>query len=406
MTAPGRTDLAGALRALTDKHAPHGGESGSAHAVATWARARWPSLAFTIDDGNIVCSVGTGPTLVLYSHLDTSLTGDPARDSPVTGHDRPAPTGLTDDGNEFRGFGLSVARAPAAAAIVGFAAAAKHASDTGRLTLLLARGGTHRDGTGEHGGGVRSYLARHGIPEAAIIAKGGAEGVLHDEPGAVYLRVRVSTTRGAVLSRDRATPPGGLAIHAGVVLAAVERWRTEVVLAPDSRVGQTAREAGVGSVRCGAVDKPDLLPAVLDVHIYLVTVPGDDPTRLTDALRGILRLDLADGPLASCRIAIDRGPHQPGGCTSAGAPVVGLVGRAWTIHTGSPPPHIAGWTGSTDGTVFREYGVDTVRTGPTAIATGDDPDVDAVKVTELLRYAQIYAHAGAEWLTGHNTEGQ
>lgn len=425
-TAPGRTDIGGheepvvdraelldVLRLLTGRPTPHGEELASARAVQGWIAEHLPEVSAVVhpagSTANLVCSVGSGPELVLYSHLDTSLTGHGDRDGGVTGHDDDAPLGLEENGDLVSGFGVGVARGPASAAVAAFAAAARATADRhrrGRLTLLLAGGGTHRDGTGEHGAGVRRFLEGRPRPAAAIVAKGGPDGVLYAEPGAVYLRVRVGTRRGVVLAREHATPPGGLVVHAGTVIAAIERWRAEVVLAPGAATGPTAREAGIGALHSGSPAKPDLLPAVLDIHLYLVTLPGDDVVELVDALRRVLHDDLAASPLAECTVEVTAGPHQRGGGTSPTAPIAVRTRAAWMRHSrGRMPSEVLGWRGSTDGTVFREHGIATVRTGPAAAPDPADSDRDSVAAGELVRYARIYAQVGAHWLTDPDREG-
>ncbi|MDO1485123.1 succinyl-diaminopimelate desuccinylase [Rhodococcus rhodochrous] len=418
MTAPGRTDLdadpvaaddiRAALRASTAVPAPRGGELAAASLLRDWIADRWPDLQPTVEQvgesgANLLCRSGsdTGNELLLYSHLDTSLTGLGRRDRLVTGHRRDAPTGLRETDGTVAGFGLGVARGPAAAALVGFAAAVRRlrAEDVPhRLTLLLAGGGTHRNLPDARGAsGIRHHLARHPRPTAAVVAKGGPDGLLYEEPGALYLRVRITAPRSVVLARDHARPPGGLPAHIGPVCAAVERWRRDVVRGPGSRVGQIAREAGIGAVECGSPEKPDLLPAALDVHVYLVTVHGDRVDDLTAALRRTIVSELAGGPLQKCGVEVTVGPADPAGATSPHARVVQLAGRAWARHSGTAPPPVQGWTGSTDGSVLRAAGIDTVRTGPVAVPDPEDGDLDAVHVADLVRFARIYADTAAEW---------
>ncbi|AIY19204.1 M20/M25/M40 family metallo-hydrolase [Pimelobacter simplex] len=370
------------LGVLDRTPAPRGRERLAAAALAQWCGARWPAITWTVqpygaEGANLVAHAGPGP--LLYSHLDTSLDGDGISDPLVTGRDDPVgPLRIVDGTAE--GFGLGVARAPAAAAVAAFAAA-------GRGTLLLAGSGTHR--RGGRGEGVRAFLADAPELPSAIVAKGGPRGLLWEEPGAAYLQVRVTGTSGAALAPDSATPSGGVLRHAGVVLDAIERWR-ERYLASRAPVGQVGAQVGVGALRAGWPDKPDLLPAELLVDLYVVTVPGERPSRLATELTACLHALLAATPLAGCGCEVEVEWLHGAQATGARAPVVRAAQDAWEHVFGEPPAPVTGWTGSTDGVVLREHGIDTVRVGPQSVRSSSDPRRDVVDLAELERYRELY----------------
>ncbi|WP_420116732.1 hypothetical protein [Micromonospora sp.] len=411
--------LVDALAALTAQPSPYGRERATAHRVADWATGRWPELpwrvdplertATTPDSANLVggSDLGDRPELLIYSHLDTSLTGGTDFDAPITGRHSPAPAlELSGPAREVvSGFGLSVARAAAAAALVGYAAAAETLRAAGRphrLTLLLAATGTHRDDPTagpEDGvapapttGGVLHHLRGRPRPAAAIVAKTSPPGILTAEPGAMFLRVRLSSGFHPALFRDTATPPGGLLAHLGVVVEALEEFRRAHLARradPDALVGA---ELGLGAVRAGQPGKPDLLPGVVDLHLYLTTVPGDDPTQITDALRATLTRRLRDTPLADCGLAVAGHPAHPAAATPPTAPICRHADAAWLAAYGRPPAPLRGWTGSTDGVVLRARGVPTVRLGPPALPPDPaDPRRDRYALSELARFARLYA---------------
>ncbi|WP_436697630.1 M20/M25/M40 family metallo-hydrolase [Nocardioides sp. BYT-33-1] len=387
MTAPSHgsrpsEQLVELLRVLDRTPAPRGRERVAATALAQWCAQRWPAITWTVQDygaegANLVGYAGPGP--LLYSHLDTSLDGDGSSAPLVTGRDDPVgPLRIADGTAE--GFGLGVARAPAAAALAAFATAR-------RGTLLLAGSGTHR--RGGRGEGVRAFLADAPAIPSAIVAKGGPRGPLWEEPGAAYLRVRVTGTSGAALAPESASPPGGVLRHAGVVLDAVEHWR-ERYLASRAPVGQVGPQVGVGALRAGWPDKPDLLPAELLVDLYVVTVPGERPSRLATELTACLHALLASTPLAGCGCAVEVEWLHGAQATPERAPVVRAAQDAWERVFGAPPARITGWTGSTDGVVLREHGIDTVRVGPQSVRSTSDPRRDVVDLAELERYRELY----------------
>ncbi|NKZ03237.1 M20/M25/M40 family metallo-hydrolase [Actinomadura latina] len=383
------------LRFLDGVPAPYGHESAAAVYLASWCTARWPWIEWTVQrygpNGANLCA-GDPAGVLLYSHLDTSLSGDPDEDRAITGRaDAPAP--LTVTSSQVEGFGLGVARAPAAAALIAFVSAASRGAPAG---LLLAGSGTHRstlDGSvrGARSTGLDHYLEDAPPPSAAVVAKCGPPTLLWEEPGALYLRVRVRGRHGAVLARESATPPGGVIAHAGQVVEAVERWRAAYVgstTAPGTQVGPAA---GIGSLTAGRPDKPDLLPGLLEAGIYVVTVPGAAPHAIAAALRQEVEAACTDGPLAGCAIEVDVDEVHPAAATPPDAPIVRTARSAWREEFGADPPPITGWTGSTDGVVLRAHGIDTVRLGPASTMSPADPRRDALDLASLAAYSRLYA---------------
>jgi acetylornithine deacetylase/succinyl-diaminopimelate desuccinylase-like protein len=327
---------------------------------------------------------GVQPGVLLYSHLDTSMDGTP-EDVSVSGRTDPVgPLRVGADG-VVDGFGLGVARAPAAAALLGFA---ELADPTAGPTLLLVGSGTHRRGTGETG--IEAYLAAHPRPSAAVIAKASPVGILWSEPGAAYLTVQVRGRQGAVLAREAAQPSGGLIVQAGTVMAALEAWRRQY-RADAARPGlQIGPEVGIGAIRAGWWDKPDLLPATLELGLYAVTMPGEDVPALARALQSHLQNTFQGGPLAFCDVEVAAQVVHAAATTSPTAPIVTHATTLWTKAFG-PPSAIRGWTGSTDGVVLRDRGIDTVRLGPQIAASVDDARRDTVHLDDLAPWPPLYA---------------
>ncbi|MFF4772181.1 M20/M25/M40 family metallo-hydrolase [Microtetraspora fusca] len=402
-----------AVRLLAAGPSPRGGERAAADRLMEWARTRWPRISWRRDaigaaGANLVATSAQGDAghppggreLLVYSHLDTSLPGDPERDRWTTGVDAPpAPLSVDHESGTLTGFGLGVARAPAAAALAGYAAAVAALRDAGvphRLTLLLAGGGTHASpfaATPESAApvGVEEYLRSGPRPDAAVVAKCGPPGILYEEPGAAFVRVRLGTAYRPVLARDAAPPAGGLIAHLGEVIGVLERWRERHVAARAGVGGQIAAEAGIGAVRGGLAAKPDLLPGVVELHLYLVTVPGDDVARIADDIRAALETGLRGGPLEGCALSVAARTAHPPGATPPDASVVRHAAAAWAREHGAAPPPISGWKGSTDGVVLRGHGVPTVRVGPAVRADPADPRRDVIELDTLLRFARIYS---------------
>lgn len=384
------------LCALAGTASPHGGERALAETFAAWAGERWPFIRWQVrpldgESASILATVSGADAprpadVVLYSHLDTSLSGDPSRDAAITGRsDDPAPFRV--DGDTVSGFGLSVAKAPAAAAVVGFVRGVRRSR--GSAHLLLAARGTHRTDWGPHAvTGVTEYLGALPRPAAAVVAKGGPPGVLRQEPAALYLRVRIEAGWGPLMRPAVLRPSGGLLSRAGDLLAAVSAWGSKYT-ADAVREAQRVEPSrpdgasfGLGALRAGSPEKADLAPARLELFCYLVLPGPVAPGAAASSLRASLA---AFDPVTVDELLLGNGPGTP-----AEAPIIRVASEAYTSEFPAAPPQ-AGWTGSTDGVVFRAAGVPTARLGPRPLGGSADPRIDAFSLTELEKWARVYA---------------
>ncbi|MFF0449870.1 hypothetical protein ACFYT4_26245 [Streptomyces sp. NPDC004609] len=383
-----RRDLLDVLHLLDATTAPRGKERTAAHRLRAWCADRWPHIEWQVQEyapegGSLIATHGAGP--LLYSHLDTSLDDGSEGLRLITGNAAPAGP-LRVAGDVVAGFGLGVARGPAATALVAFA-------EAGAGRLLLAGSGTHRRTAGITG--LEAYADAYPLPRSAIVAKCGPPMLLWHEPGALYLTVRVTGRSGLAMMAESATPPGGVVASAGVVLDELARWRT-AYLAADPRAGQTGRACGIGAISGGWPDKPDLLPAQLRIVLYVVAGDPVEPKALAAELADRLRARCADSGLRNCAVEVEAEPVAAAAATPADAPVVTAARAAWLDEFGAQPPPVTGWTGSTDGVVLRACGVDTVRLGPQAKPAADDPRCDELSLAQLTAYARIYRRLLAE----------
>lgn len=401
-------DIRAALEVLAAFPSPRGGEFEVAMALAQWARSRWPMLDWQVepvgDGGASLISRVPGDakdTTLIYSHLDISLTGDAEWDSALTGRsDQPARFEWDEAGDVARGFGLGVAKGPAAAALVGYAAAASQTSSPG-LTLLLAGSGTHRSpfetsptGQRPYLTGVQRYLGAGHRPHDVVVAKGGPPGLLYEEPGAMFIKVRLEAQLLPAMLASAAVPTGGLPLHLGPVLAALGAWRDDH-LAARTPHGQIAPEIGVGSIVAGRPGKPDLLPAAVEIHAYVVMIDGDDADEIGSQLRDRLTMALAGTELENCSLEVLVAEEHSAAGTPASAQIVQRAAAAWLAERGAPPASVTNWKGSTDGVVFRSAGCETVRIGPSPTAAADDRRLDQIAISDLVNFARIYARLGS-----------
>ncbi|HZP95271.1 MAG TPA: hypothetical protein VFC31_02895 [Candidatus Limnocylindria bacterium] len=410
----GDSAILDALRLLASRASPPGGERPLALAVAEWGRraladATWEVEAVDDESASVFArsAVGThAPELAFYGHLDTSLTGSADRDVGVTGV-LTAPPPLAVDGRTVRGFGVGVAKAPSAAGIVAFAAASRALRAQAvphRLTLLLAAGGTHRaapaEGTARFGRGVEHALARGWRPDAVLNVKAGPRGVLHEEPAAAYLRVRVRARWDAALARRVAAPDGGLARHAGTVLDAIESWRAGYLAAHPAH-GQLAPEIAIGAIRSGLPDKPDLLPGLLEIFVYAMLLPHEDPARVARELAAFLASRVTKLPRRPS-VEVDVYAFAPGGAAPASAEIVCIAAAAWARAFGETAP-VRGWTGATDGAILLARGIPTARMGPRVTRDERDPRIEQVSLDELTSAARAYAETAIRYCASRGT---
>jgi acetylornithine deacetylase/succinyl-diaminopimelate desuccinylase-like protein len=344
----------------------------------------------------------------MYSHLDTSLSGAPRWDRFVVG-DAPRLERLHRLDDVVTGPGVAVAKGPVATATIGFVNAVDRLRGSGcphDVTLLLAAGGTHRalppdadldpdTPAAEAGLGVRRFLARR-RPDAAIVAKAGPAGVLHEEPGQAYVVLRVHGDFAPVLSRRQRLPDGGLPTAIGAAVAGVESWADTYRARPTKPGCQVARDAAVGSVRCGLPYKADLIGGLLELYVYVILGPGDDPVRLGAQLTARVRRSLA-AVGRTHRVTADVLHSVASARSDPHGRVVAAARRAWRAIYDTAPPPVGEWKGTTDGVLFRHAGVTTARLGPSPV---EHPDGEALRWSDLVCWSRLYEEVILEWARG------
>ncbi|MGH9091633.1 MAG: hypothetical protein ACRDZR_09695, partial [Acidimicrobiales bacterium] len=178
----------------------------------------------------------------------------------------------------------------------------------------------------------------------------------------------------------------------------VERWRRAFVGRPVPPGCQVGREAGVGALSVGLPYKPDLVGGLLQLHAYAVLGPGDDPFSVPPALARVVTRALADRGLPGLEVTAGLADGTAWARTSPGSPVVVAARGAYEAVQGAPPPPVSGWTGSTDGVLWRHAGVGTARMGPTPVATA--VGVESLSLGDLVRWSATYAETVARHAAG------
>jgi acetylornithine deacetylase/succinyl-diaminopimelate desuccinylase-like protein len=400
---------------------PAGGEVTLAEWIAAWLSERHPELDVVVDRfapgrANVECRVKGpdpgGPGLLLYSHLDTSLSGNQLIDRPLgvfgPGPVSRAPAAPERQGDTMSGHGVVVAKGPLAAATCGFVLAARTLAARGRTpgaALLLASGGTHRAAppwlelppgvpAAGAGDGIRRFLSRY-TPAAAVVAKAGPPGLLYEEPGAAFVLVEVQGSVGLVMARSAGVRDGGVPAAAGAAVRGVERWRERFIRRSTPPGSQSGREAGVGALQAGLPYKPDLFGGLLECFVYVVLGPGDDPEALTAEIAAAVAASLHDDGRQDLSVRATLVGAVTSHRTEPAARVVRIADDAYRAVCGVPAARPVGWTGSTDGVILRRAGVDTVRVGPPPLSSGVGQE--ALSLEDLARSTAIYAEIIIHW---------
>lgn len=311
--------------------------SGDERRLAEFLERRLSEFGFrtSLDEvGNVVADIGTGsgPTVMLLSHLDTV--------------DRPLPVRLSD--GQLHGRGAVDAKGPLAAMIC---AAARSADFHGTVRVVgaveeerLSRGGHHLVGTVPE-------------PDALIVGEpSGWSSVVLGYKGKIDLTYRVARPP------THSTNPRRKASE-----VAVEFWQALLgILGPDADHGSFHRPAAtLREVRA------DLLWACLDVDCRVP--PGFD----VDAFRQAL-LAAADDDAV-----VDLVRHVPAVRHPRSGPAARSLSAAIRRHGGTPRPTLK--TGTSDmNTVATRWSVPAAAYGPgdSSLDHGDD---EHIHVDEYLR---------------------
>jgi hypothetical protein len=168
---------------------------------------------------------------------------------------------------------------------------------------------------------------------------------------------------------------------------AIESWRARYLAAHRPK-GQLAAEVAIGAVRSGSSEKPDLLPGLLQIFLYLVLLPDDD---VDDAARDLARA------LAPTIAALPGAPTvdvavyaaAPGARGDANSDIVRLVTTAASRHMAAVG-EVREWCGATDGAIFLAAGIPTARVGPQVTRDEADPRIEIVSLDELLAATRAY----------------
>lgn len=411
-------ELAELTRALIDIPSPTGQEQEIGEFILSWyAHHGLKPVRQEVDQERInavgiLPGTGSGRSLMINGHMDTSFTGTD-EDLVLCRELEPQEQlrGSVRDGKVF-GLGASNMKCGLAAFMVA-AKAIREAEvrQGGDLILAAVAGEISRTPIEEYqsaryrgeGTGTR-HLLTHGVQsDYAICADGSALEVIWAQTGVAQFRVRTFGRPHSAwgVTREEEPPEASNAIlQMARVVAAVDAWaeRFEREHVYASANGPILPKVTVGSIRGGAPYRPNYYPGVCSLYVDVRTPPALRPVEVERELRAALGPVGVEHELAMYRSLMG---YEAGGIE----PVTEALERSYRSLYGEPTPPVTTGRSSiwTDTNVYNEMGIPACKFGP----RGSRWSVrsEQVEVEEIHRAAQVYALTALEICGREETTG-
>lgn len=359
---------------------------------------------------------GSGPSLLLYSPIDTLTTGDEADDLPWAGPElRPDMVPRSShDGDLVVGLAASNPKGHAACVVAAAEAISRSGVDlTGDLLIGLGAGGmptnalggptAPRQDTG-HGVGCSFMLEQGWFPDFAVIAKPGWS-VAWEEVGLAWFTVTVEGAFGYVGSRHRLGHRNPI-VDAATVIGELEAFFSEY--SPRNSSGLVAPQGSIGSIRAGWERTASFCPAVCELTLDLRTSPRTPPGEIKQQFAAAMDSIVAKHPHLSCRWEMRL--SIPGTTTDPDSWIVRRAISAWESIEGVPHEPQVGTSGATDANILRSRGVPTARVGMPKVTGTDGGEVDfamgmnAVDVRAMVRLTRLLVRTAVDTCTRDRAE--
>jgi succinyl-diaminopimelate desuccinylase len=302
---------------------------------------------------------GDGPTLLLYSGIDTPFGGGPDEDAPWLGSPARADWALppTEQDGKVIGLGADNPKGFAAALVAAAEAVARAGVPLrGDVWIALASGSMPR--AGGLGSGISRILDEIGRPDFAILVKPGYA-VAHEEVGFAWFRI---TVRGALnyTGIRHKGPYRNPIVAAAVVVGELEAWFAEYAAANTS--GLVAPQGSINAIQAGSADRLAFVPATAQIDVDLRLGPRTTAVEAEAQLRGALdRITTAHPDI---ELELDRVLALPGTATEPESWIVRSLVAAWEEREGSEHVPLKNGSGASDATVIRARGIPAARIGP------------------------------------------
>jgi acetylornithine deacetylase/succinyl-diaminopimelate desuccinylase-like protein len=337
---------------------------------------------------------GGGPTLLLYGHIDTHLSGRDEEDSPATHGTLPAMSrpAAYRDGDQLFGLGAGNPKSYSACMLSAATAVARAGIPLhGDLVVGLAAGGMPMNAPAcapqqniGQGAGCTFMLQQGLRPDFAVIGKPG-HAVAWEEVGVCYFRVRVKGLFGYAGARHILEYKNPI-VDAATVIRELEEWCQRYTAANTS--DYVAPQAAIGAIRGGWPHTPSFIPAWTDIHLDVRVSPRGDPLNVRRQLDSALEEICARHPELELDLRMELA--ITGSRTDPESWVIGSCVRAFEDVERRPHVPIEATSGATDAEILRMWGIPTARFGMASSVRSETPslemDMDSVELPSMSRF--------------------
>ena len=336
---------------------------------------------------NLVISLGdpaAGPTLVMNGHLDTVPVSDPDQ-----WRTDPFDPVVSEDGRRLFGRGASDMKASVGVML----AIMELFRDQDLQGCLQAHIVSDEEQGGQFGTIVLMDAIANGIlpkPTYCLIGEKSDLKVRNAERGILGMRVRVFG-RASHTAAARVTGVNAIALAARAILALegdIERYHPSV--------GKPV--ISINQIHGGVAH--NVVPGECVFTIDRRLIPGETRESVVDEITEIL-MNVAAVEEGRFKYTLEVDPDarfMPPNITEAESPLVRSVWDATRNVLGKEPEFFVQWAGATDGSYYRQVGIDTVGMGPGGEnAHGAN---EAVFIDDLVAQAKIYTQTIEHLLGG------
>ena len=365
-----RTDLGALVLAMTAIPSPTGEEAALAEFLAGHlAGAGVDARVQPVGGGQAnaigrLAGDGSGPTLLLYSGIDTPFGGGSAEDQPWLGDGPRADWALPPTGQDGKVIGLGADNPKGfAAALVAAAEAVARASVPLRGDVWIALASGSMPVRGGLGTGISAVLDEIGRPDFAILVKPGYA-VAHEEVGFAWFRI---TVRGALnyTGIRHKGPYRNPILAAATVVTELEAWFAQYTAANTS--GLVAPQGSINAIQAGSPDRLAFVPATAQIDLDLRLGPRTTADEAEAQLREALdRITTAHPDI---ELDVERVIALPGTATGPESWIVRSLVAAWEEREGREHVPLKNGSGASDATIIRAQGIPAARIGPPPPAT-------------------------------------
>lgn len=338
---------------------------------------------------------GGGPSLLLYSALDTLTTGREGDDVPWVGraleahmlpvarHELGIVTGLGAGNPKGHAVCLIAAAEAIRAAEVRLA---------GDLHVALCAGGMPTSGPRNAEGtafghffGCTHMLSKGLLTDYAVVAKPGWN-VSVEEAGYLWVEVELTGDQAYAGSRHLITYRNP--IHAATTLAErLEQWFT--THAERHATTQVRPQGVVSAITGGRPETLAITPATCQLYLDVRTSPTTDPKELLHEIEQLVEAHVAELPgiRAGCRVTA----YVPSIAGDPAGRLADAATRAWEAVAGRPHEPATANSGASESNLLRLHGIETVKVGMPKWAGASDfqTGMNAVDVSAMHAFTSM-----------------